>query len=404
MTQEAPSKTVFGELMLDASGTIDASWLASKLGKPVETAHVRGMDKIGGMSAEFLHVHVHCKGGETMTLALKTKTPKTPSSAMLGDAREALFYEHLAPALGVCVPTAFYSHGDMQTGRKAVLMECLQDALPAGLAFGPSNPNNWAVKDKLEEMAATLPDAEQISAHAFKVFAGLHARFWGEEALLVKAPWLRGAQWARGEGAETWSGAQKMASDAWAGLMEARAAGSSPLVWDDHLVQCLNHAFASVSWDAFQAELKTRQHTLVQGDCHPGNALWVRGAEPTAHVRLIDFEMVGVGSAAQELGQWTISHMEPATRRRCERSLVEGYHRELVAALTSRGLSAEAGAFGLEKCWAEYVAGGAGRWAWFVAYLGKVMPAAPAQFFHDQLAAFLRDHVPDPSCMPMPRV
>ena len=54
----------------------------------------------------------------------------------------------------------------------------------------------------------------------------------------------------------------------------------------------------------------------------------------------------------------------------------------------------------------ELSLGGIGRWAWFlplfVAAWGTPKPVC--QFFHDQLAAFLKDHVPDPSAAHMTRV
>ena len=349
----------FGELVLAASGTLDVPWLSTKLGKSVEVASVRGMDKVGGMSAEFRLVDVVCEGGEQLSLALKTKIP---ASAALGDAREAIFYNELAGSVDVGLPRAFYAHGDMTTGRKAVLMECLQDAVPAGVAFGDSNPNNWGIKHELEKMAAGIPSAEAMSAKAFELYAALHAQFWLNTPLLDK-PWLRGAAWIRGEGAEAWLYTQKMASDAWGVHMEARAAGMSPITWDDHLVACLNQSFGSISWDAYQAELQLRPYTVVQGDCHPGNAMWVGKGTEAARIFLIDFEMVGLGSAAQELGQWMISHMDPAVRRGCERALVEGYHTQLIANLNCSGSAVVADNFDLEACWVEYMAGGAGRWA-----------------------------------------
>ena len=74
-----------------------------------------------------------------------------------------------------------------------------------------------------------------------------------------------------------------------------------------------------------------------------------------------------------------------------------------LGALEWRQRYANADEYPLESCWAEYVAGGAGRWAWFVPYLAHNMPSI-GQYFHDQLAAFLRDHVSEPSEAPMPRV
>jgi hypothetical protein len=97
--------------------------------------------------------------------------------------------------------------------------------------------------------------------------------------------------------------------------------------------------------------------------------------------------------------------MAPALRRASERELIAGYQTEVVALLRAKGLDAEAERFTPDACWAEYVAGGAARWLWFVAAMvAWGLPLKAHQFFHDQLAAFLRDHVPDPAKCEMPRV
>ena len=84
---------------------------------------------------------------------------------------------------------------------------------------------------------------------------------------------------------------------------------------------------------------------------------------------------------------------------------MRGYHTELVAVLRGRGLQNEADAYTFDACFAEYVAGGVGRWVWFVPVLQAMgLPPPMNQFFHDQLAAFLHDHITDPSASPMPRV
>ena len=77
---------------------------------------------------------------------------------------------------------------------------------------------------------------------------------------------------------------------------------------------------------------------------------------------LASVQMVGVGSPAQELGQFVTSHLAPDRRRAAERRLVSGYHRELTAALRARGRADVADTYTLDACWAEYVAGGIGRW------------------------------------------
>ena len=153
------------------------------------------------------------------------------------------------------------------------------------------------------------------------------------------------------------------------------------------------------SWDAFQLDCKSRSKrwTLVQGDCHPGNVLINKHGDS----RLIDFEMVGLGSGAQDLGQFMISHTTPKERRDIEKKVIKDYHNELSERLQKRGVN-DAGDF--DACWREYIDGGAGRWLWFVPYLADICPPEVANFFIAQTDAFLRDHIPDPSKSPAMRV
>ncbi len=377
-------------------------WLSRVLGQPIASADDdESANKLGGLSGHFRFL-IADVGGEAVTLALKQTAPANlERSFALGNAREGLFYRHLAPHLSdACVPHAYTAGGNMQSGESLVLMERI-DGVPAGLYFGRGNPNNWAVG---ELPAADGPSAEELSAAAFTLYARMHGAHWRDLEALCAMPWLRGAEWAAGQSEESWQRAMAMAADAWAALTAQRRDGTSKIEWDNHLVACVDASFAKASWAAFLAEQRTRPLTLVHGDAHPHNALFVAGGvDAPLRLRLIDFEMIGVGSGAQELGQFLISHLEPSRRRAAERGLVAAYHAELTATLRARGRATDADEYPLESCWAEYVAGGAGRWAWFVPYLAHNMPSI-GQYFHDQLAAFLRDHVSEPSEAPMPRV
>ena len=126
-----------------------------------------------------------------------------------------------------------------------------------------------------------------------------------------------------------------------------------------------------------------------------------------------------------------ISHMQPAVRQRCEKDLIVVYHQAVQtelrltltlslrlslrltptilmqavqAELRRMGKDSQAEAFTFESCWSEYVAGGAGRWIWLLAVLIGRVPPSMGQYFHDQVAAFLHDHIKSPGDAPMPRV
>jgi len=322
----------------------------------------------------------------------------------LGCAREALFYNEFAAQLSDAnVPMCYFAEGDMATGAMLMLIEYMDNAVPAGIFFGAENPNNWSIKEKLEEMCEGNPTAEETTKDAFHLYARLHARFWQDPKLLAH-DWVRASSWYKGEDVEGWNASQKQSADMWMALTKAMEEGTSTIRWDAHLVSCINSSMAKIAFATFHDEIKTRPFTLVHGDCHPHNVLWTQQRTASAKLRLIDFEMVGVGSPTQDLGQWMISHFEPKARRACEKELLTAYHADIQDILHQTGKEAEASAFTFDACWAEYVAGGAGRWVWFVPVLVTMTPPPMGQFFADQLAAFLHDHVPNPLDSPMPRV
>jgi len=375
--------------------------MSSRLGVPVAQASFRDASKMGGMSCDIKFIDVVLATGDTVAMVLKTAAG-SPLRAAMGCAREALFYQEFAPQL--MVAKCFWAQGNMETGEAHLLLEALEDAVPSGVFFGAAQPNNWAIKDKLETLCAGNPPPEVITVDAFKLYACMHATFW-EDGTLLSKPWLRGAGWAAGEGEARWMGAQAQAKGAWAKIRSSISSGESPLVWDPHLVACLDASFAKVDWEAYQMERKAHPFTLVHGDAHAHNFLWIAQRTPEARQLLIDFEMIGVGPGAQELGQYVISHVSPQMRRARARAWVDGYHAELLAELRSRGHHDAADAYTADMCFGEYVAGGAGRWVWFVPVLIAMgLPAPMNQYFHDQLAAFLHDHIEDPAASPIPRV
>ena len=195
----------------------------------VASAAGRDQETTAGLSgSSFQFIDVVLVSGSRMSLALKIAAP-SQKGAMMGLAREAFFYTELAPQLELAgVPKCYHSVGDMLTGETTMLVENIADAVPAGVFFGAGNPNNWAIKDKLEDMCKGNPSAEDITRQSFSLYAALHSTYWQSEELLSKA-WLRGADWYQAQGEASWIGAQKMASDGWAACSAQRDAGASQI-------------------------------------------------------------------------------------------------------------------------------------------------------------------------------
>ena len=96
---------------------------------------------------------------------------------------------------------------------------------------------------------------------------------------------------------------------------------------------------------------------------------------------------------------WSAAHTRSSARAcaAIERDAVASYHAELTAVNARIGMT-------FDECWAEYVAGGLGRWLSFLPYDGWGAPPATSQFFCDQALAFIQAHGITPDNVPMPRM
>lgn len=331
-------------------------------------------------------------------------------SRMLGLAREAHFYNHLAPKIlgetgRQIIPKIYHAHGDMKQGSKLVLMEDLSppstdDAddketfLDSGILFGPGNPNNWS-RNLPERIAQayppprSAPSSQQVATETFRAIAKVHAKFWQDHSLLEHHhEWLRCAQWIQGQDQSSWEASQGYVRGIWEGLRDAKKV-DSVLQWNPLVKELTQKAIDGISWEAQLERLNCNSNkkchwTLVHGDCWPGNVLV--STKDLGTLKLLDWEMVGVGSGPQDLGQYILSNMDPKERRPCEEELIRSYHHELLA----NGVEG----FSWDECWREYKVGGLERWLWFLVYFcGQEGPLLKwAQFFHDQIAAFVLDH------------
>lgn len=352
--------------------------------------------------------------GADLRVVLKVSTGND-QARRYGLAREGLFFKEWrqlaqvskTPAktcdlLDGFVPRIYFSEGDMAAGSKRILMEDLSQCVQAGYFFGPGNPNNWD-KDLAKETAGeafsggsgTL-SAEEVTRLCFSAAAKLHAGFWGCD-IGAQFGWLRGASWLRGEDRESWDASQNGVKELWADLKKKVVTGVCEVKFDPFMVELLDASVASISWEKYQAESMARPLTLTHGDFHPANFMVKPQVGGVGNeLVLLDWEVVGVGSGPQDLGQFMISHLDPAVRSKIEEAAVRQYFDEL------RVLNPEV-AMSWEQCWAEYSHGGLGRWLWFVPMLCTCCPPKMGQFFHDQVFAFARGHGFTPDNIPMPR-
>ena len=137
--------------------------------------------------------------------------------------------------------------------------------------------------------------------------------FWRNdtELLTPDKTWLRGQEWLQGKGVDSWEASQDMVRTFWKTHLAAEKESTEPIIhWDDTLRKAVEKAVASISWEAQLKRLNVDGHyTLVHGDFWPGNVLWMTKKRDA--IKLLDWEMVGLGSGPQDLGQYVISNMDP---------------------------------------------------------------------------------------------
>mmetsp|Transcript_7323 Transcript_7323/g.15842 ORF Transcript_7323/g.15842 Transcript_7323/m.15842 type:complete len:387 (-) Transcript_7323:121-1281(-) len=380
----------------------DVDWLSKALSRKVCRSDVASQDlqKINKTSAlQWTQVQFE-DSSEKVDLVMKFSNPGDEKAKMLGLAREALFYkmpsELACSSLKSVLPKVWHAEGDLQTGAKTILLEDLSSCVQAGYFFGAGNVNNWS--KNLAEETEGFDDltAAEVTRLSFSTAAKLHSLHWNNAALRGNSSlaWLRGLEWLDGKDQRSWEASQANVARLWAKVKAKNNEGSLQVELPPRLIACLDASIAKCNWPAYQHELASRPFTLTHGDFHPANFMVRPGGGN--EVVLIDWEVVGVGSGPQDLGQFMISHAEPALREEIERDVVAGYHRELIALNPSISLT-------IDECWDEYIAGGLGRWLWFIPLLLDTCPPKMGQFFVDQVFAFVLSHHITPETAPMPR-
>ena len=144
----------------------------------------------GGVLCSLYSISVGVIGQPELNLIYKTTQPTEEAesaSKNIGQAREALFYAHIAPDLlsEVGLPRVYASRGDMVTGVKEILMDDLSETgIQSGLLFGPLAPINMGrnvnsiINDVFESLDAIVPSPEQVAMATVTELAKLHRKYW----------------------------------------------------------------------------------------------------------------------------------------------------------------------------------------------------------------------------------
>eukprot|EP00531_Pseudo-nitzschia_arenysensis_P010166 CAMPEP_0116134908 /NCGR_PEP_ID=MMETSP0329-20121206/10907_1 /TAXON_ID=697910 /ORGANISM="Pseudo-nitzschia arenysensis, Strain B593" /LENGTH=429 /DNA_ID=CAMNT_0003629671 /DNA_START=44 /DNA_END=1333 /DNA_ORIENTATION=+ len=412
-----------------SNSEIDTFWIKEKMpeyqdvtackAKDISNATRKGSKTNEGATLLLELMSADNEGKSTTLVAKQVPATGLPLSRRLGLAREAMFYNTLAPKIKItsskdsgdspteqpdpCIPKIHYSSGDMEDGSKIVIMEDLSEGfVDSGILFGPGNPNNWKrdLPAKVEEAyPTTVPTSYEVANQTFQAVANVHAVFWRDTALLLDEDydWLRGSSWMRGDNEASWWASQGMIQTMWDDYLKTFETTEQGIEWDPLVLEIVAKAMKGISWESHRKRLNENTHfCLVHGDFWPGNIMISKESTDTRNLRLLDWEMVGVGSGPQDLGQYILSNMDPRERRECEEKLIRNYYQKLV----------ELGVSSLtwEECWSEYKIGGLERWIWFLVYFcSQPTMTEWAQFFHNQIKEFVHDHGITPEDVTQPR-
>lgn len=304
---------------------IDTSWIKEKMpefqhviacnAKDISNATRKGSKTNEG--ATLLLELMPANNEEESTTLVAKQVPATglPLSRRLGLAREAMFYNTLAPKIkstsskdggdslteqpDPCIPKIYFSSGDMTDGSKIVIMEDLSEGfVDSGILFGPGNPNNWKrdLPAKVEEAyPTTVPTSFEVADQTFRAIANVHAAFWRDTALLDEDyDWLRGSSWLRGDNEASWWASQGMIQTMWNDYLTEFEATEQRIEWDPLVLEIVVKAMEGISWESHRKRLNANTHfCLVHGDFWPGNIMVSKEGKSTRDLRLLDWEMVG---------------------------------------------------------------------------------------------------------------
>ncbi|WP_067862254.1 phosphotransferase [Nocardia shimofusensis] len=316
---DAPDSGVPGSA--DVALTADdltPEWLTAALGRPVRTARAVavGTGQIGTVYRVFLE-------GDGVPGQILAKLPAADPAAraMLAGAyrQEILFYTRLADTVSVRAPHCYYARSRGDCSEFTLLLEDMAPARPGDQLAG-----------------CGLPDAEA----AVRNLAALHAPRWCDPTLLDEQGLSRTTPEEAAMLAEYYGPALDTFLDRIGDRLDPADA--------DTLRGCVEH---SAAWLLARPE----RFALVHGDYRLDNLLFaarsapVFGAGPVADVEsvevtAVDWQTLGLALPARDLAFFIGTSLDPESRRRHERRLVEQYWRALGVC-----------GYTVEQCWQDYV-------------------------------------------------
>ncbi|MEM7140916.1 MAG: phosphotransferase [Actinomycetota bacterium] len=239
-------------------------------------------------------------GDAPLSVVIKFPSPSEESraaGAAGGYMNEVKFYTELAPDLGVVVPDCLYGAVSDDSTVFTLVLEDLAPARQGDQIDGASD--------------------EQILV-ATENLAGLHAPRWGD-------PTLGDIEWLQVAGGQA-IGFVELVTPIFLERYDARLSDDAKRVFD---------AFGANVGNWIEREPQV--HTLVHGDYRLDNLMFA-SAYGGAPVSAVDWQTIGVGAGARDLGYLLGNSAEPDDRRRHEPEALDRYR----AAMSTAGVDLSA--------------------------------------------------------------
>ncbi|KAL3791340.1 hypothetical protein HJC23_006069 [Cyclotella cryptica] len=354
------------------------------------------------------------------------------------------------------IPQALFAASDAETGQKAIVLDFYSNATEAGVHFPHSvhnviremdqaqnsNPDNYSTNEKPKHNSKSpTPSAKEkrlsITLEATRIAASLHGSFYRDNSIFTNesvAQSLRMADWIQGEGKESFLESQKEIVDRWSTAKERWTTGEffdGKVKLSKEFVEVMDASCAlALDFDSFVSKWNLKNSTndvaesdgdnneiawcLVHGDYHPGNMLCLDESNSNSltlnqpKLILLDWEVVGVGSGPQDIGQFLISHTETQEAFNMLDEVVIVYRQSLISTLdaVNRGRGRRQAVPSLEAIKREMVYGGIERWVWLFGYMAgweESIPWLYMQYFHDQMQGWIVVNGVTPESVGMPR-
>ena len=308
---------------------ITADWLTQTLRatKAITSASVTSvtLTRIGeeeGFSGGGLYLarlsydHADPHAPASLVVKLSPVDPAMRAITRAGNGREVGFYGKLAMGINLPVPFCYHFDFDDETAASILLLQDLGGyrSVPFLQGCGPA-------------------DAKRVVESLVQI----HATWWNSPAL------------------DALTGAHFLDDYPFAALWPRYQDALKSLLQDIDLPESfltLGNFVAQNEAAIFKGIFDTAPVTCLHRDTQADNVMF---APPRAGggAVLLDWQLVGKGRGANDVGYFLISSVEPAQRRNMERGLVAHYHAELLRA-GIRGYS-------LRQCWTDYLKSVAGK-------------------------------------------